>query len=81
MQTRPREVSAIALAAQAKIDDIKRHPLYRVCVFALSLAGVYFLFRLAYEGFLLLPSVGAGTHATANPALDALKALHSGFGN
>jgi hypothetical protein len=79
MEPRSPEVSAVAVSAQAKIDDIRRHPLFRFGMVALSIAGVYLLFRLAYEGF--LPSFGAGAHAKTGPVLDVLKTLHSGLGN
>jgi len=81
MHTRSPEVSPIAITAQAKIDDIKRHPLLRFTVFALSIAAVYFIFRLAYQGFLLLPAAGADAHSKTGPILDVLKTLRSGLSN
>ena len=81
MEARSPEVSAVAMSAQAKIDDIKRRPLFHFGIFALAVAGGYFFSRLAYEGLRLVPSLGAGAHTKAGPFLDVLKTLHSGFSN
>jgi hypothetical protein len=78
MKAQSLETSAVAISTRSKIDDIKRQPLFRFGVFALSIAGTCFLFRLAYE-FVLLPSLGA--HARAGTLLNVLKTLPSGFGN
>ena len=75
------ETSAIAMSTQAKIDDIKRHFLFRFGVFALAVAAGWFLSHLVYEGFRLLPVLGAGAHEKASPFLDVLRTLHSGFGH
>ena len=74
------QTSAVATCAQSKMDRITRHLAFRIAIFTTSAAVGYGFTYLFYNGLHHLPA-WAAAHDKATPAIDALKTLHSGFGN
>jgi len=81
METQTPETTAVAIHAQARIDEIGRHILFRTFVFTLSVAGGYYLSRLLYTVLCLLPLWIDWALAEASPLIDIVRTIHSAFGN
>ena len=64
-----------------RIDRISSHFMFRIAIFTTSAAVGYTFTHLLYNWLHHLPSWAAGAHEKAKPAVDALKSLHSGFGD
>ncbi|HXI83863.1 MAG TPA: hypothetical protein VNL17_07205 [Verrucomicrobiae bacterium] len=75
------ETSAVAIHAQARIDELGNHILFRALVFTLSVAGGYYLSRFMYTVLCLLPSWIDWARTEASPLADIARFLHSAFGN
>jgi hypothetical protein len=80
MKTQTEETSAIAITAQAKIDDVKKSPAFKFAVFMTSAAVGYFSTYWVITGLRLLPSLTGASHDNGSSAMDILRTLHSGFG-
>lgn len=79
MKQSPLPPCAIALSAQARIDDFTESFAFRVFVFTLSAIGGYLVCRFLHSGMHMVPGLGASAHDSG--AYDALKTLSSGFGS
>ena len=64
-----------------KMDALMESFLFRVAVFSLSVAGGYYFTRWAWSVLHHMPFLSTVAHDKAKPASDALKTLHSGFGD
>jgi hypothetical protein len=54
---------------------------FKIVVFGLSVAGGYFVTHMVCTVLHQLPFWSNMAHQKASPATDALRTLHSGFGN
>jgi hypothetical protein len=81
MRTHASECSAVSPCAPTRLDGLKEHFLFRIAVFTLSVAGGYYFTRWVCSVVHLLPFWTHLAHEKANPAADALRTLHSGFGD
>jgi hypothetical protein len=81
MKIHASEGSADSPCVPTKVDMLMEHFLFRVAVFTLSVAGGYYFTRWAYSAVHHMPFWTSVAHDKAKPAADALKTLHSGFGD
>ncbi len=79
MERHPTGSRAFVIYAQPKSSWIKEHVLFRLGVFTLSVAAGYFFTLSLYTGLRLLPPLSGGPHEKANPLIEMLKLLYSGF--
>jgi hypothetical protein len=80
MEIQPPESRAFVFYAQPKPSGIKEHILVKMGVFMMSVAAGYFFTLSLYTGLRLLAPSSAGTHENANPLIEVLRLLYSGFG-
>ncbi|HUJ70623.1 MAG TPA: hypothetical protein VLZ30_00155 [Verrucomicrobiae bacterium] len=79
MEIQPPGNRAFVIYAQPKPSWTKEHAFFTMGVFVLSvLAGYYFTLSL-YAGLHQLSPTGAATHGNANPLIEVLRLLYSGF--
>jgi hypothetical protein len=79
MEIQPPGSRAFVIYAQPKPSWIKEHILFRIGVFTLSIVAGYLFTLSLYTGLHLLAPLPGGTHETANPLLEILRMLYSGF--
>jgi hypothetical protein len=81
MKTHASEGSAVSPCAQTKMDVLMEYIPFRIAVFTLSVAGGYYFTRWVCSVVHQLPFWTNVAHDKAKPAADALRTLHSGFGD
>jgi hypothetical protein len=81
MKMHASEGSAVSPCAQSQLDRLMEHMLFRIAVFTLSVAGGYYFTRWTWATVHHMPFWTSVAHDKAKPAADALKTLHSGFGD
>jgi hypothetical protein len=79
MEIQPPGNRAFDIYAQPKPSGIREHVLFRLGVFTLSIAAGYIFTLSLYTGLRLLPPLGGGAHEKANPLIEVLRLLYSGF--
>lgn len=67
--------------AQANQNGPERGVAFKIFVFSLSVAGGYFVTHMVFTVLHQLPFWSNMAHQKASPATDALRTLHSGFGD
>ena len=81
MKTHAAEGNAISPCVQTRLDLLMENFLFRIAVFTLSVAGGYYFTRWVWVTVQHLPFWTTVAHEKAKPAADALRTLHSGFGD
>jgi hypothetical protein len=81
MKTPAPKYSAVDTCAQTNQNGPQRRIAFNIMVFSLSVAGGYFVTHLVFIALHQLPFWSNVAHQKASPASDALRTLHSGFGN
>ena len=79
MEIQPPGNRAYVIYAQPKPNGVKEHILVKMGVFTLSIAAGYLFTLSLYTGLRLLPPLSGGAHEKANPLIEVLRLLYSGF--